>query len=428
MVSHNTAVPMPMMPVYLSLLAGMISVGAAFVFYACWRISPAPRYGWWVATALFATISSLASPRVGLVDPASVASEEAIDLLVALGVLALLLVSRRAQWVPDPLWLGLGLGVAGASARLGINSLPEPNLSTTTVGLVAAGVVLAHLAFLFILLRLPLAQGWVPWQVISILLLVIVTDFATSPLVSWSWKSWLASACGLIGAMLFLTVCLKILRTLMTSHVEYQVEARLGKERLHEIRSTVAGIQHASQILRDPTIAHETQERLSSIMRSELARLERLMDRHEPGASVLFDLDATIDPLLEIHRARGRQITWQPSGTTAHGRPDDIAEVLNILLDNSAAHARDTESRIDVVVDGADVAIRVTDTGPGIAPEVRDGLFDWGVHCRTSPGQGIGLNVGRRLLVEQGGSLTLADDSTTGASFVIRLPATGMSG
>ena len=49
----------------------------------------------------------------------------------------------------------------------------------------------------------------------------------------------------------------------------------------------------------------------------------------------------------------------------------------------------------------------------------------------TSAGQGIGLNVGRRLLSEQGGSLTLADPhepgatvrSPSGATFVIKLPA-----
>ena len=104
---------------------------------------------------------------------------------------------------------------------------------------------------------------------------------------------------------------------------------------------------------------------------------------------------------------------------------------INILLENAATHAADTESRIDVTRDDDNVAIRVADSGPGIPPEVRDGIFEWGVRGDTSAGQGIGLNVGRRLLSEQGGSLTLADPlepgatvrSSTGATFVIRLPA-----
>ena len=70
------------------------------------------------------------------------------------------------------------------------------------------------------------------------------------------------------------------------------------------------------------------------------------------------------------------------------------------------------------------VEIAVSDEGPGVPLEARDGIFDWGVHGSDSPGEGIGLSVARRLVTEHGGSLTLAQpDAASGSSFVIRLPA-----
>ena len=43
------------------------------------------------------------------------------------------------------------------------------------------------------------------------------------------------------------------------------------------------------------------------------------------------------------------------------------------------------------------------------------------------PGQGIGLNLARRLVAEQGGSLRLADEVERGSRFVITLPAARVS-
>lgn len=423
-----------MMPDSLTLVAGILAVGGAFIFYACWRCAPHPRYGWWAAATIFVTTSSLAAPRMGLVQPSSPAWEELTSLGVGLFMLALVLISGRARRVWDPLVLGLALGVLGVTVRVGINSAPILNLPRPWLTVLAGAVMLVHLAFLAALMRLPIVHGWTRARVIPVVLMVMTADLTTSPMMPWWWADWVAAICELVGAALFLALCLTTLRDLLQVErskaeelnrqlAESEAQSHLDKERLHEIRSTIAGITHATAMIRDRVVEEATAERLSAMVRSELGRLERLLDRREPGSPEWVDLDATIDPLLEIHRARGRLIRWEPTGTTVRGRPDDIAEVLNILLDNSATHAGDTESSIDVTDDGQVVAIRVTDNGPGVAAEVRDVLFDWGAHSSSSAGQGIGLHVGRRLLVEQGGSLTLDQDCPSGASFVMRLPA-----
>ncbi|MGD8453913.1 MAG: ATP-binding protein [Phycisphaerae bacterium] len=74
--------------------------------------------------------------------------------------------------------------------------------------------------------------------------------------------------------------------------------------------------------------------------------------------------------------------------------------------------------------DGDFVEIRVSDTGPGIPPEIRDKVFD---HFFTTKevgkGTGQGLSLAHRVIVEQHrGSLTFETDVGRGTTFVIRLP------
>jgi signal transduction histidine kinase len=426
--------------------ATVLAFAASLLFYVSWRVAPTVTHGWWAAAALFACTQALTVPRSGVVDPTELTSRPAwllvLNLVSAAVVLVLVVAGTRASRTPDPLVLGLSLGGAVALARLAVAGATPLELSTLTLDVLTAAVTSIHVLVVVVLLRHPVACGWTTPRVLTLFLMLGSANLAQTPVLHSPWTEGAVAIGHLVGACFFLSVSFALLRDLLaqqqmrTSDLARRLEAaeavgRDGKERLHEIRSTVAGITNASRLLHEDKIAPATRRRLDANMRTEMSRLERLLDNRQPTVPEPVDLDATIDPLLELHRARGRKIIWQPTGLTVRGRRDDIAEVLNILLDNAATHAGDTESRIDVTCDDDDVAIRVADGGPGIPPEVRDGIFEWGVRGEGSAGQGIGLNVGRRLLSEQGGSLTLADPSdpgatvrsATGATFVIKLPA-----
>lgn len=165
-------------------------------------------------------------------------------------------------------------------------------------------------------------------------------------------------------------------------------------------------------------------ERLDRTIKSELARLERVVT-NRTDATCEVDLDETLDAVSRLHRVRGRVVEFEPSGAQVIGRSDAVAEAVNILLENAATHGQGP-SRIAVgPCDDADglVQISVSDHGPGVPADLSERIFDWGVSRDDSPGQGIGLNLARRLVTEQGGSLTLGDRDKEGSSFVIRLPA-----
>jgi two-component system sensor kinase FixL len=67
------------------------------------------------------------------------------------------------------------------------------------------------------------------------------------------------------------------------------------------------------------------------------------------------------------------------------------------------------------------VEIRVADTGPGIAPEVAERLFQPFVTSKAT-GLGLGLSICRELVEAHEGRLSASPGATGGTVFVITLP------
>ena len=63
----------------------------------------------------------------------------------------------------------------------------------------------------------------------------------------------------------------------------------------------------------------------------------------------------------------------------------------------------------------------MSDTGPGITPEVGERLFE--PFFTTKPqGTGLGLSIARQITEEHGGELTWSSGRAAGTTFTIRLP------
>jgi len=111
-----------------------------------------------------------------------------------------------------------------------------------------------------------------------------------------------------------------------------------------------------------------------------------------------------------------------------------IAQVLTNLLIN-AAHAiaetkRDTHRvRISLRCDTEALAISISDTGPGIPPEIIERIFDPFFTTKsseaTSGGTGLGLSISRSILQAIGGDLVVESVHGQGATFIAFVPVAG---
>ncbi len=108
------------------------------------------------------------------------------------------------------------------------------------------------------------------------------------------------------------------------------------------------------------------------------------------------------------------------------------AERLRTLFTNLIKNASDAmrgQGKLRVAVNVAFVgsisgyAIRVEDTGPGIAPEVSDKLFMPYVTTKADGGTGLGLALGLRIVTEMGGQIRVDEAYEEGAAFEVWLPA-----
>lgn len=69
------------------------------------------------------------------------------------------------------------------------------------------------------------------------------------------------------------------------------------------------------------------------------------------------------------------------------------------------------------------INIAITDTGPGIAPEAQEKIFEWfyqGDHMRA--GSGLGLHLSKRIAELHRGQLTLTSELGQGSTFTLSLP------
>jgi signal transduction histidine kinase len=71
--------------------------------------------------------------------------------------------------------------------------------------------------------------------------------------------------------------------------------------------------------------------------------------------------------------------------------------------------------------DAAGITICVSDTGPGIAPEQAEKIFEPGFSARRD-GPGLGLAVCRKIVEQHGGSLAAANRAGSGACFTLTFP------
>jgi signal transduction histidine kinase/CheY-like chemotaxis protein len=211
----------------------------------------------------------------------------------------------------------------------------------------------------------------------------------------------------------------------------------------HELRNPLAPISMGLELLRQPGVDAATREWTQEVMRRQVKHLARLVDdlldvsRITRGKielrkevvelrSVVTNALETVRPLIDENRHE-LAVSLPEDPIALLVDPLRLAQVIGNLLSNAAKYTP-PGGRIWLSVErsGDTAAIRVRDTGTGIAPEMLPRVFDLFAQAQ-SPGAQGGLGIGLTLvksLVEMSGGTVTAHSSGIGkgSEFVVRLP------
>lgn len=154
----------------------------------------------------------------------------------------------------------------------------------------------------------------------------------------------------------------------------------------------------------------------------ELARLEYGVVKPEKEPFALADLVQDVFQKFELAAGARRQ---RLVAEIARGLPAVTADlgmierVLANLLDNAIRHTPDGgEIAVQLVRDGAGVRVEVSDTGPGIAPELQPVIFRRPAFASSGDrGGGLGLMIVRQILLLHGSDIRLVARAGRGAVF-----------
>jgi two-component system, NtrC family, sensor kinase len=225
------------------------------------------------------------------------------------------------------------------------------------------------------------------------------------------------------------------------------VSARMVAELAHEIRNPVANLRNCLELLHRRLDADREGQEFAALAINELLRMHELAERmlnlnrpRDPGITHC-DVPSVIREVTALVRAGRPESELEirvdaDSGIEADIPPDPLKQVLLNLVQN-AREARPARLGMEIGAwrEGSRIVIEVADNGPGLAPEVRDRVFEPFVTTKgASGGAGLGLFLVDGTLRRYGGRVVLCSDrpgadrprrsDLGGACLRLELPAT----
>ena len=226
---------------------------------------------------------------------------------------------------------------------------------------------------------------------------------------------------------------------LMRVSILGELSGALAHELAQPLAAILANAQAAqSYLTRGPAGTAEVASILEDIVSDDLrageviSSLRKLLRKGEPEFREI-DVNELIREVLDLAESdlitKRVTVGLQLAANLPAIRGDrvQLQQVLLNLIVNaceamSAAESGERRLRIATSQDGDEhVHISVQDTGPGVAPDIRERLFEPFLTTK-SVGLGLGLTICRSLVMAHGGRLWQSDVESGGASFHIALP------
>ena len=211
----------------------------------------------------------------------------------------------------------------------------------------------------------------------------------------------------------------------------------------HDLRNPLSAIGLCANALQHQTDNTQAQrEHLVSTIRDAVHWTQRLLGDLVDVASIeaghLSMTPTRVDPIVLL--SRSLDLFEQSASGIVPRLADDVPDYLPAVtgdeerllqvLANLLSNARKFVGPGGSITLGADVAgewvrFRVSDTGPGIAPEDQRHIFDWywrASHERSERGTGLGLAIAKGIVDAHGGRIAVESAPGQGTTFSFTVP------
>lgn len=209
---------------------------------------------------------------------------------------------------------------------------------------------------------------------------------------------------------------------------------RLASSIVHDLRNPLAAIYGGSEILVDTNPTPEQTKRISENIYRASRRIQELlddlvrvtrgktrMDERSSLLSLVRDALTTLEPVA-AHKHVALKVEVKEEIEVRVDRPRIEGVFVNLVQNALDVMPNGGELKIAARMEGQFIMIEVSDTGPGVAREIRSQLFQPFVSYGKKNGLGLGLALARQTMLDHGGDLWVASDEGPGATFVLRLP------
>jgi PAS domain S-box-containing protein len=210
----------------------------------------------------------------------------------------------------------------------------------------------------------------------------------------------------------------------------------------HELNNPLAGVMAFSQLLLSSPAGRDAEARSAAeTIHREAKRAAKIVShlltfaRQQPAEMAETDLNVLVTDTLELRRYALRSagieaaLALDPSLPRTWADPFQLQQVLLNLLVNAEQALASWEGPRRITVrtsrSGAQLVVAVIDTGPGIALEKRDRIFN--PFFTTKPvgqGTGLGLSISDGIAREHGGRVRVESQPGEGATFILEIPYT----
>lgn len=162
---------------------------------------------------------------------------------------------------------------------------------------------------------------------------------------------------------------------------------------------------------------------LSTKIVTDLLDSARIAPAHRRVTELRSIVDAQVARLPKSDRVQ-YEVDIDDSVPAVDVDPVHIGQAVYNLLTNAAQALGETGGKIAITAEPrgtAEVALRITDDGPGIRPELVDRIFE-PLFTTKARGIGLGLSVSRELVQANGGAIRVWSEPGRGATFIVTIP------